>query len=78
MQCSDEYGPVVTLEGLRVVLKKDRFHPRVRLLLQTFVLLTSNANIDFLSELILITGETNELSDRDEEQHRVCSVHEQT
>jgi len=57
----DEYGPIVTMEGLRDAIKKDRFHPRVRLLLHTFVLLTSNENIDFLCELINIAGECHEI-----------------
>jgi len=49
------------MEGLRDAIKKDRFHPRVRLLLHTFVLLTSNENIDFLCELINIAGECHEI-----------------
>lgn len=62
-----EYGPIVTLAGLRDAIKKDRFHPRVRLLLHTFVLLTTNDNIDFLCEIINISGEQHEVQGQNSE-----------
>lgn len=66
---SEEYGPAVTLERLRREIEADdlgfRFHPAVRLKLQTFVLLTSNANIDFICELIKIAGENHEIQGQD-------------
>ena len=54
------YGPIITFEQLRVALKDEKFHPRLRLRLQTFVLLTSNENIEFLCQLINIAGECHD------------------
>lgn len=61
----EEYGPVVTVERLREAIKVDgagmRFHPRVRLVLQQYILLSPNEEIDFLCELIKISGECHEV-----------------